>query len=342
MKNNKTEIFVEKAIKIHGKNYDYSLVDYINAHSKIIIICPIHGEFLQKPNTHLNGCGCKQCGIIKQKNTIREVYGVENISQNSVIKQRKKDTLIKNYGVDHNFKSDNVKENRKKTWVENYGVDNPRKSDIVKEKIKQTCIERYGVDNPAKSEEIKNKIYDIFMKKYGVNTSSKKHFSKELLEKLYSYEWLYEEHHTKEKSLTIISKELGITHSCLKGYYVKNNIPVKNYGSSYGEIQLQNFIGENIDCIFNDRKLISPSEVDVYVPSKNVAIEFHGIYWHSDKYKSDTYHMDKYLRCKENNVNLIQIFEDEWNNKTEIVKSKLLNILGLSCNRKIKSSECYI
>lgn len=56
-----TEEFIQRAKEIHGDKYDYSKVEYINAHEKICIICPIHGEFWQKPNNHINGYGCSKC-----------------------------------------------------------------------------------------------------------------------------------------------------------------------------------------------------------------------------------------------------------------------------------------
>ena len=62
-KKTKTEIFIEKARKIHGDKYDYSKAEYINAKTKICIICPKHGEFWQEPYSHVNlGCGCFKCG----------------------------------------------------------------------------------------------------------------------------------------------------------------------------------------------------------------------------------------------------------------------------------------
>jgi very-short-patch-repair endonuclease len=64
-------MFVAKANVIHNNFYDYSLVQYINSYTKIKIICPKHGEFEQKPNGHLNGRGCRFCGIEKQKNKMR-------------------------------------------------------------------------------------------------------------------------------------------------------------------------------------------------------------------------------------------------------------------------------
>jgi hypothetical protein len=60
-----TDEFIEKATKVHGDRYDYSLVNYETAHLWVKIICPEHGEFEQKPNSHLNGHGCSSCGNSK-------------------------------------------------------------------------------------------------------------------------------------------------------------------------------------------------------------------------------------------------------------------------------------
>ena len=62
-----TEMFIEKAMTIHGENtYDYSKVEYVGSHSKVIIICKKHGEFEQTPCSHTRQrAGCIQCGIIK-------------------------------------------------------------------------------------------------------------------------------------------------------------------------------------------------------------------------------------------------------------------------------------
>lgn len=57
-----SEEFIERAIKVHGGRYDYSLVDYIGSKDRVIIICKDHGEFEQIPNDHLSGHGCNLCG----------------------------------------------------------------------------------------------------------------------------------------------------------------------------------------------------------------------------------------------------------------------------------------
>jgi len=64
-KSNKNE-FIEKAKEIHGDKYDYSLVDYINNNTKVIIICKEHGNFEQTPSNHLTGYGCNNCAVLKR------------------------------------------------------------------------------------------------------------------------------------------------------------------------------------------------------------------------------------------------------------------------------------
>lgn len=61
------EQFIEEAKQIHGDKYDYSKVDYVNCGTKVCIICHIHGEFWQTPNSHLHGNGCKKCSTEKLK-----------------------------------------------------------------------------------------------------------------------------------------------------------------------------------------------------------------------------------------------------------------------------------
>jgi len=69
MKIDRTKRFIIKAKEIHNNKYDYSKVEYVNAHTKVCIICPIHGEFWITPNSHLNGNGCAKCASNKKMTT---------------------------------------------------------------------------------------------------------------------------------------------------------------------------------------------------------------------------------------------------------------------------------
>ena len=73
--------FIEKSMKIHGGKFDYSKTDYIKSNENVIIICKIHGEFLQMPSGHLSGAGCSKCSGYYKSNTIefiekaKKIYG---------------------------------------------------------------------------------------------------------------------------------------------------------------------------------------------------------------------------------------------------------------------------
>ena len=76
-----TKKFIEEAKKVHGDKYDYSKTEYINAKSKVCIICPSHGEFWQSPDKHLIGHGCSKCSkngvkhsLEDFKNKVDELY----------------------------------------------------------------------------------------------------------------------------------------------------------------------------------------------------------------------------------------------------------------------------
>lgn len=66
-----TKDFIERANNIHGYRYDYRLVKYVNTNIKVIIICPIHGRFEQRPNIHLGGAHCQKCMVEKRKSNIK-------------------------------------------------------------------------------------------------------------------------------------------------------------------------------------------------------------------------------------------------------------------------------
>lgn len=87
---NTTATFITKARKVHGDKYDYSKTVFKRNRDKVIITCPIHGDFEQEANSHLQGFGCKKCGVAKRtgihlpkrdakkKATLQKRYGVSN------------------------------------------------------------------------------------------------------------------------------------------------------------------------------------------------------------------------------------------------------------------------
>lgn len=86
-----TEIFKTKAVLVHGKKYNYSKSIYKNLEEKILIICPRHGQFWQKPMVHLSGCGCQKCGRERSnKAALKSAENKRTTFENFVRKASKK------------------------------------------------------------------------------------------------------------------------------------------------------------------------------------------------------------------------------------------------------------
>jgi len=73
---NKTDQFIERARKIHGDFYDYSLTEFKNAKIKLKIRCPKHGVFSQYPNGHLQS-SCRKCSYEKRSERISAIYDTD-------------------------------------------------------------------------------------------------------------------------------------------------------------------------------------------------------------------------------------------------------------------------
>lgn len=124
-------------------------------------------------------------------------------------------------------------------------------------------------------------------------------------------------------------------------------------GRSRAEQQIVEFIQQdlNLEVVCNNKTILSGKEIDIFVPSKQLGIEYHGLLWHSfgsgypnnqeieniKKYS----HFQKAEMCRSHGIHLLQIFENEWINKLDIVKSIIRTKLGL-LQTKIFARKCKV
>ena len=78
------------------------------------------------------------------------------------------------------------------------------------------------------------------------------------------------------------------------------------------------------------RYKIDKEEIDIYVPSLKVGIEFNGLYWHSEKFKHYRWHLKKMSKLRNAGIRIMIVWEDDWRKKRNIVISQILNMLGQS------------
>jgi hypothetical protein len=101
---------------------------------------------------------------------------------------------------------------------------------------------------------------------------------------------------------------------------------------SLGQLEIFEFVKSLCsDAVISDRNVISPKELDIWVPSQRFAIEYNGLYWHSSHRQIDPlYHVKKLDSCAKSEIRLLSIYEDEWKDRGEIVRSMIRHRLGVS------------
>jgi hypothetical protein len=242
---------------------------------------------------------------------------------------------------------------QKKSINKKWGVDfYTQHKDFIK-KQKETKKKRYGNESYNNVEKMKN-TKKLLYGKSGYNNSDKNKITRrDSFIKL-----------VKEKTKDVfVSYELdsdNITLNCSicnQNYLIYNNLfnyrtkqkstlctlcnPTDNKQVSGLELDLINFISKIIKVETKNRSVLGGKELDVFIPSKKLAIEFNGLYWHSDIYKDKNYHLNKTIECNKKNINLLHVFEDEWLEKSDIVKSIIKNKLGV-WDKKVYARNCEI
>lgn len=266
-----------------------------------------------------------------------------------------------------------AKENRRKKSLERHGTEFPFQAEHIVKKIKESLDnsendtrigskrwnlmleEKYNVENISQVEEIKKRKEETYYKKYGVKNPAAM--------KIENYkEWNDLENFLKGKDLDCLEiaeyfnakvgsvrarvRELNIEHKVKDFYkYSSHELTVKHILKSLG-------LKEEKDFKSHYRKLISPLEVDFYIPSLNLAIEVSPTFTHNSKFgwnkKEETatdlnYHKNKYLLCKEKGIRLITIFEWTKERKIEeIIKTAIKGTTEEKRQNKIISVDLSI
>ncbi|MFW6243453.1 MAG: DUF7487 domain-containing protein, partial [bacterium] len=298
----------------------------------------------------------------KSKLTLLENYGVNNPLKSKEIQEKR----IKNFDVKK------WRKNFEKTMLSKHGVKNAQQSNIIKEKTKNTNLKKHGVDNP-------NKVEKFIEKR--INSRNEEQWQENLKKSMLNLHGVINAMDVKsfkyKISLTQILKEkennnniidINIDNKkyimlcdCGKNHEFEISFPLyksrKQFASKYCticfppyknnisqlEINLLNFIKENYknEIIINSKSIISPYELDIYIPDLNLAFESNGVYWHNELYCDKNYHMNKNILCEEKNIQLIHIYEDDWIYKQDIVKSMIINKLNKT-EYRIFARKCKI
>lgn len=286
----------------------------------------------------------RKCSEKKNKETILDKYGVDNISKSDEIQNKKNDTCLKNFGVEFPQQSNVIFSKSKNTKFEKYGDENYNNLD----KAKSTNLKKYGVEFVSQDFNISKKMKENQFFSYKKNFDNGAYKSEIIRQKKDifieyksngQYEFkcdLHNSHNFIIDYKLLWNRLNGDTILCTLCNPISKNI-------SGLELQLLNFIKDNYDgkIITNDRNILNNNELDIYLPDLKIAFEFNGLWWHNELYKDKKYHFIKTDECEKKGIKLFQIFEDDWLYKQDIIKSMILNNICKTSN-KIYARKCVV
>lgn len=310
------EDFIKKAKEIYGDTYDYSLVNYQKSKIPVKIICPSHGIFEIDPHSHIGKKhrGCPKCGNLKKGST----------------KKLNTNTFISKASLKHNNTYNYSKVNYINSTTDVI-ITCPIHGDFKQlptvHLMGSICPECARINTIEKNTKTTEEFIEQCKKKHGDK-----------------YDYSKVEYKRGDIPVTIICKEHGEFSQKPTNHLDGCGCQKCGMLFSHNEIEIGDYIASIIgegNIIRNDRTVLGGNELDIYIPSKNIAFEFDGLYWHSEIKKPDKkYHLNKTDICLSKGIQLIHIFEDEWVNKKEICKSRILNLLGES--NRIFARKCTI
>lgn len=293
--------FVIKAKKIHGDKYDYSKVNYQGNKVKVCISCPEHGDFWQVPNSHLSGRSCPICGKAVTRSSLRDTL----------------DSFIKKARIKHGDKYD-------------YSL--VKYVDSI-HKVKIICPE-HGVFEQTPAMHLSEngcpkcgiiKAHPFKNTETFIADAQRIHGDK--------YDYSKTEYVSVFKPVVIICPKHGDFNQTPNSHLHGHGCPRCSHHISKGEQEMMDWIKQYFSDACHATRVLAGKDIDIYIPSKKFGIEYNGIYFHSAQFKDKYDHLRKLETAQQLGIRLMQFWDFEWENKKDIVKSIILNALGIHSER---------
>lgn len=293
----------------------------------------------------------------KINKTNRERYGADWTFQSEIVRDKSKQTCRKHYGCDWASANPEVKARQIQTQRKKYGGCGFESVEL-RNKTKQTCLNQYGNEyysNTEQSVRTQREWYGgvgcespILKEKYlstrRNNITQQKDF---LLGYTNEGDWICACPHPKCNKCTEKYYIISCNRYCGR---IKNNtepctrlLPVQKSHSANTTIEL--FVQSILDEVGveyeTNKFILNGQQVDIWIPSMNFAIECNGVYHHSLKFKTPSYHINKFKTARDLGIRLLTIWWDQYINHPDIVKSMILTKLGYN-NQTIYARKCEV
>lgn len=301
-----TDRFITEAKKLH-KKYRYDATVYKDMNSRVVVHCEIHGNFLITPFAHINlKQGCKQCGYANRK--IPHKKTTEEI----IVKFKNKWHELYDYTLTK------YKNNKTHIYCKCNNCNRIIRQ-LPKAHLKSGCYFCNGRGIP------KHTVETFLEASRQIHGDKFKYHNVAKLDNIRDRIIINCEKHGEFEQLAY--RHLQTTCPCPTCCAERSSSLKEKEVLSY----IQSIYSKSI--LENDRKVLAGKEIDVYLPDVKIGFEFHGMWFHTETIVGRNYHLTKANLANEAGIQLVQIYEFEWDNKQDIVKSVISNLLGK--NRRI-------
>lgn len=295
-----TDTFVAKAKAIHGDRLNFEKTVYgANNKEKVVVTCPTHGDFSIKPNSILNGQGCSICGkqrggAARRKDQTQFLAAAANVHGDrydySLVEYVNSFTPVKIVCKLHGaFEQKPAYHINSKAGCPKCGVTRANDAKLI--------------------------TFEEFVRQARAVHGD-------------SYEYPEQVLTGTKGDVRIICREHGEFTQRPNNHTNGAGCPKCWSGTSKWEGELQSLLEDAGFDVLTNQRVLGQKEIDVFLPKLNLGIELHGLYWHSERLVPVTAHADKLKLAEEKGIRLLQVFEDEWQQRKEVVFRLILRLCG--------------
>ena len=361
-----------KMTKMHGGKYEYVKGSYTKAVNNIKIICPEHGLFEQKSSHHTRGRGCPKCATIGHFNTEKKAFdkctkvhnGKYEYVKGSYTKSVNKIKIIcPEHGLFEQLyrshitgigciKCANPPRLEKEVFAGLAKVHNGKyeyvKGSYTKSvnKIKIICPEHGLFEQQFTKHVNGSNCPKCAITTCAKNiTKSESHVFAELT-KIHNgkYEYVKGSYTKSKEKMKIICPEHGLFEQTPDGQKQGKGCKKCTHSISKAEQEIANYIKSlGLAILQSDRKILKGKELDIVIPELKIAIEYNGVYWHSEQHgKGFNYHASKTAECNKMGYRLVHIWEDDFMlNKAKELRF-IKHLLGKDDSETIFGRKCQL
>lgn len=304
-----TNIWIKQATRTHKGAYDYSKSVYTKYGELITITCPTHGDFVQRENNHRNGAGCPKCGVKSRVDKRSHTYDSFVQAARGV------------HGDSYDYPEQYIRDSRTKAQI--VCPVHGEFEQLVYIHLAGKGCPRCGYERNGKRSQLS--ISEFLRRAQSVHGDTYEYVS-----------GLSGLHKNMRIKCPVHGEFKQTPHNHLSGA----GCPKCVGRISKGEQELADFVaslGLEIHC--SDTSVLSGREIDVFIPSKKVGIEYNGLWYHRESLIGNKTR-EKWEKCTSKGVKLVQVFEDEWRHQRPLVEARLKAILGVS--NTVYARKCIV